>query len=308
MEMNNLSYIVLFFQADKRVQSSLFNRFLNEIIHVCRVVLLTEFRNSNETLVNEGSSHIIEKLIALNNKIKEGKEFSFVYSIARQFYLDRFKALKPLYVDQDFWFFNDQEDTKIEDDFEEVKIETIEQLRRIQKSSTHPNSEIVITALINLIENERDYGHQYASLYLYRNTGLRHLVVLKCLRANGIKIPVTTDTWFEKIFEKYNSIKPRPLSFEDSIITIWEREAIEYYQDRHVRQRGEHYEDRYFRPATKIRKKTTKTELDERRDWVASNLKSTTLEKDYYKKYGFGITVLQKDKRLAKREMITLNN
>ncbi|GHM98840.1 hypothetical protein WSM22_03300 [Cytophagales bacterium WSM2-2] len=283
-----------FFEADKRNQSLIFPILKRELESFVKRVLWTEFKKVDQTLVNECLSFLFEKLISCYKTIETGKEKSFVYTMTKSFFRDWFfgKSAKTVFV-EDILIYNHRSDIG-QNEFNDLKIEVVDGLKKLLKEVTDKNSLQVLSTLIELIIESNNYNSQYISLYLYRKTDLKFEMIFKVLKSLRIKLPLSTEKYFDRIFRMYSDIVPEYPSIGIAIISEWERSAITHFENHHVRSRGLNFDARHFRPMERERIKSTG---QERIRWFLDNLSNEHLERDYYERFNMSYRTFKEDKR-----------
>ena len=231
-------HIAKFFKADSRDQSLMFPIIRKGIKSISRNVLWKYFKNNDSVLVDECTSHILETLNKDHVKIQTGKDNSYIYSLAKAFCLDAVyrKNKYMIFVDNLFEYNIAEEES--EDEYLNLKIETVAKLRALIRFSNDKNSLLVVSALIEMITKHDSYNYVFVSLFLYRSTNLNFKQIHRTLIRLDIKVKISRE---EIVYKTIENCKIEIGT--EKIITDSEMIAIEKYI---TRKRNENYENTNF--------------------------------------------------------------
>jgi hypothetical protein len=162
----------------------------------------------------------------------------------------------------------------------------------IQKTND-TNAILVICAMIECVLTQYDYNQQFLSLFLYRKTNLKFDVLYRTLKNINLRLALSRQEWFEKIFKMYSSIEPRV--HNGGIISDWERRAVFHFENRHDRFKGENFEARHNRISDKNSPKSTPAD----RIYWMKTYKGVNMEGDYYKSFGRSYRTFKADRKAA---------
>lgn len=285
------------------MQALLFPAIRAEIKTIVAKVLWVEFKKTNTVLVEECTSFVLEKLVLNYGKIVRGKERSFIYSVAKHYFQDWLfeRNSKTVFIQDLLLQDEDQPDRikylKTEDrsnnELEELKTEAVNKFQELIQRTDDRNSILTICALMECVLTQYDYNQQFLSLYLYRKTNLKYDVLYRTMKSMNLKLVLSRQEWFEKIFKMYASIEPSQHS--GGIISDWERRAIFYFENRHERFKGKNFESRHNR----VSKKTDLKSTPQERIYWMKTYRGGNMEGDYYNSFGMSYRTFKSDKRAA---------
>lgn len=304
-----------FFHATHKEQYALFPSFKRNIEDIVKSALWREFyRNDDRQIVEDCSAYIIEYLISNYDNVREDTERTFIYEIAKR-YLQKLifrHYRRTVFIEDYLNSMDSQNRDKVNplkrivsteqynaDDYENLKQEVVQRFQELLMQNQNDRlSIVVLCALIECIDAERDYNSQYLSLFVYRKTCLSFNTIKKRLKKLNLTLRFTRKNWFDKIFDDYSQIEVDGID-ESSRLTIsdWEKRAIFHFENSNDRFKSKNYDQRYNRISDK-RMKGIKSTRSEREGWIRM-YEGNDLEGAYYKRFGTGYSTFLRDKSAA---------
>lgn len=211
-------------------RSMIYNKLRHAILIMISSILRKYFKNflsnvDQDELINECEVKLIEKTISSFDPSR-GKAYSFIGTSAKNFY-SAFFLSKSKTKDQleDIELHYDNPVFSIEDSYSgdllnDVKTKARKHLQRLLLDYREFNLETTVIKAVLLLIEESDYGKDYSTYFLLRETKLKphRLYYFLCMMGLGSLMRETTSiSIYDQVFKEYKTLHGANVTIKDAL-------------------------------------------------------------------------------------------